>query len=191
MKQLLMRRDLHGFDRTALPEGYTTFVFHRGGDERMSEEEYRAGWFNVAPEWTNEQFESFYSDERIPVDGFFLVKNENGEIVAHSNVQLNEHREGTATVHFVEVKGSCRGKRLGYVATEQVLNYVEKHNIPVLYLTTDEFRIPAIKTYLKLGFIPVMWDVDMRDRWFPILKELGYEKAEIYDEDENKVEVDL
>ena len=94
-------------------------------------------------------------------------------------------------MHFVEVKGSCRGKRLGYVETEQVLNYVEKHNIPELYLTTDEFRIPAIKTYLKLGFIPVMWDVDMRDRWFPILKELGYEKAEIYDEDENKVEVNL
>ena len=94
-------------------------------------------------------------------------------------------------MHFVEVKNSCRGKRLGYVATEQVLDYVEKRNIPVLYLTTDEFRFPAIKTYLKLGFISVMWDVDMHDRWFSILKELGYKKAEIYDEAENKIEVDL
>ena len=34
-----------------------------------------------------------------------------------------------------------------------------------------------------------MWDADMRERWFPILKELGYN--EIYDEDEKLVKVDL
>lgn len=92
-------------------------------------------------------------------------------------------------MHFVEVKETEKGKRLGYVATEQVLDYVDSHAIQTTYLKTDEFRIPAIKIYLKLGFRPVMWDADMRERWFPILKELGYN--EIYDEDEKLVKVDL
>lgn len=191
VKQLLMRRDLSEFKETELPKGYSKFTFHRGGDERMSEDEYRKGWFNVAPHWTRQEFDNFYKDPRIPNDGFFLIKNEDGEIVAHSNVQLNEHKQSTATVHFVAVKENCRGKKLGYVATEQVLEYVQEHRIPTLYLTTDEFRIPAIKTYLKLGFKPVMWDIDMRERWFPILKELGYDIAEIYDENERMETVQL
>ena len=188
-KQLLMRRDRSTFMHTPLPDGYSLFKFHRGGDERMSEEEYIRGWFDVCPKWTRPEFDHFYYDDRIPEDGYFLILDKDKNIVGHSNVQLNEHKAGTATVHFVEVKETEKGKRLGYVATEQVLDYVDSHAIQTTYLTTDEFRIPAIKIYLKLGFRPVMWDADMRERWFPILKELGYN--EIYDEDEKLVKVDL
>ncbi len=189
-RQLLMRRDTIPFNHTPLPEGYEGFTFHRGGDERMSMREYYDGWFNVEPTWLPREFERFYNDDRIPSDGHFLIRRKDGgEIVAHSNIQLNEHRPGTATVHFVAVKPECRGLRLGYCVSEMVLDYAEAHNIPVMYLTTDEFRISAIKIYLKLGFRPVMWDGDIRQRWFPILRELGY--SEIYDENEKLISVEL
>ena len=188
-KQLLMRRDRCEFEHTPVPEGYSKFTFIRGGKAGMTEEEYIKGWFEVCPKWTVPEFEHFYNDDKIPDDGYFLILDKDNKIVGHSNVQLNEHKEGTATVHFVEVKTSEKGKRLGYVATEMVLDYVDSHNILTTYLTTDEFRIPAIKIYLKLGFKPVMWDGDMRERWFPILKQLGYN--EIYDEDEKLVKMTL
>ena len=104
MKQLLMRRQRAEFTHTPMPAGYTHFTFHRDGDERMSMEEYVKGWFEVCPDWTKEQFDCFYYDDRIPDDGYFLVLNADKEIVAHSNVQLNEHKEGTATVHSLTQK---------------------------------------------------------------------------------------
>lgn len=189
-RQLLMRRNSAPVLHTPLPDGYEQFVFHRGGDERMSMQTYTDGWFNVEPAWLPSDFEHFYQDDRIPFDGHFLIRRtDTGEIVAHSNIQLNEHKEGTGTVHFVAVKPECRGLRLGYCVSEMVLDYAEAHEIPVMYLTTDEFRIPAIKIYLKLGFRPVMWDSDMRERWFPILRELGCH--EIYDEEENLITIDF
>lgn len=186
MQQLLMRRDTPAsFAHTPLPEGYTRFTFHRGGDERMSLDEYKEAWFAVSPGWTQEQFDWFYQDTRIPEDGFFLIKDPEGHVVGHSNIQLNEHTEGSATVHFVEVKPQARGLRLGYCTSEMVLDYVEAHGIPTTYLTTDEFRMPAIRIYHKLGFRPVLCDETMRERWLPILRILGC--GEVYDENEQLI----
>jgi len=188
IKQLLMRRDTVPFTPTPLPDGFSRFTFHRGGDERMSMDEYIENWFRVDPFWSRVDFDRFYQDDRIPEDGHFLILDAKGKAVAHSNVQIAEHKPGTATVHFVSVADSCRGKRLGYCISEAVLDYAEKHSIPILYLTTDEHRIPALKIYLKLGFRPVLWDDDMADRWFPILRLLGYH--EYYDADENLLTLD-
>jgi len=188
-QQLLMRRDAGPVLHTPIAPGFEKFTFRRGGDERMDMQTYIDGWFNVSPDWSLDEFYHFYNDDRIPEDGHFLIRKQDGEIVAHSNIQLNEHKPNTATVHFVAVKEECRGYRLGYSVSEMVLDYAEEHHVPIMYLTTDEFRIPAIKIYLKLGFRPVMWDKDMRARWFPILKEIGCN--EIYDEEEKLITVDL
>jgi len=34
-----------------------------------------------------------------------------------------------------------------------------------VYLKTDDWRLPAIKTYLKLGFLPFLFSPDMEGRW--------------------------
>lgn len=185
--QLLMRRDSAPFTRTPLPEGYRYFTFRRGGNEEMSMEEYIKAWFRVEPFWNLDEFYFFYNDDRIPEDGHFLILDEKGEVAAHSNVQIDEHRPGTQTVHFVSVAERYRGRKLGYCVSEMVLDYAEKHNCPTLYLTTDEFRMPALKIYLKLGFKPVIGDKSLEERWFPIMRMLGY--REYYDKDEKLCEL--
>jgi len=45
-------------------------------------------------------------------------------------------------------------------------------------ISTDDFRLPAIKTYLDAGFRPVLWsdpDSDQRGRWDAVIAALGYE----------------
>ena len=37
--------------------------------------------------------------------------------------------------------------------------------LSAVYLTTDDFRIPAIRAYLKMGFVPVISSEDLRIRW--------------------------
>jgi mycothiol synthase len=43
-----------------------------------------------------------------------------------------------------------------------------------IYLNTDDERYPAIKTYLKLGFRPVLLTADMAARWETICNRLAW-----------------
>ena len=46
-----------------------------------------------------------------------------------------------------------------------------------MHLTTDDFRLSAIKTYLDAGFCPVLYadpDSDQRARWDAVIAALGY-----------------
>ena len=38
------------------------------------------------------------------------------------------------------------------------------------YLTTDDWRIPAIKSYLRIGFTPDISTEDFKARWDEIFK---------------------
>jgi hypothetical protein len=41
------------------------------------------------------------------------------------------------------------------------------------YLTTDDFRVPAIRSYLRAGFLPVLYQEDMAQRWAAVLQAMG------------------
>jgi len=43
-------------------------------------------------------------------------------------------------------------------------------------LETDDYRLPAIKTYLNLGFEPLLVHENQRDRWRNILSALGVQE---------------
>jgi mycothiol synthase len=46
-----------------------------------------------------------------------------------------------------------------------------------IYLQTDDWRLPAIKTYLNLGYVPLLCEPDMEERWRLVCRnlDLGYE----------------
>ena len=43
-----------------------------------------------------------------------------------------------------------------------------------IHLGTEDFRLPAIKTYLKLGYIPFIYAIGMNERWADICDKLGW-----------------
>ncbi len=43
-----------------------------------------------------------------------------------------------------------------------------------IYLKTDDHRLPALKTYLKLGYVPYLFAPDMPSRWRAICEKLGW-----------------
>ena len=57
-------------------------------------------------------------------------------------------------LHMVAVDPAHRGKRLGTHVSTAVIRYFESHGFASLYLMTDDWRLPAVKTYLQLGFEP-------------------------------------
>jgi mycothiol synthase len=41
-----------------------------------------------------------------------------------------------------------------------------------VFLNTDDFRLPAVKVYLKLGFVPFLHGPDMEARWRKVCAQL-------------------
>jgi len=66
-----------------------------------------------------------------------------------------------------------QGKGLGHVLVLHVLDYFRKKGFREAILDTDDFRLPAIKTYLKLGFDPVHIGENHRRRWEIVKHKLG------------------
>ena len=65
------------------------------------------------------------------------------------------------------------------------LEKLEARNCTYSILTTDDFRLAAIKTYLDAGFRPVLWadsESDQRARWDAVIAQLGYEPVAYFDE---------
>jgi mycothiol synthase len=70
-----------------------------------------------------------------------------------------------------------RGRGLGRLVTLAVLHHLRERGFRMADLSTDDFRLAAIKSYLGLGFVPVyLTDPDRIDdheaRWSAIFTTL-------------------
>ena len=43
-----------------------------------------------------------------------------------------------------------------------------------IYLKTDDWRLPAIKVYLQLGFVPFLFTMGMEERWKTVCAKLKW-----------------
>lgn len=75
-------------------------------------------------------------------------------------------------LHMVGVLPEYSGKGLGYAVSLAVLHKIRESGGTVACLETDDFRLPAIRIYLKLGFQPVYLDDSHPGRWERILQRL-------------------
>lgn len=76
-------------------------------------------------------------------------------------------------VHYVGAEPSEAGKGLGYAVVLAVLYRAREAGMTDAMLTTDDPRLPAIRTYLKLGFAPDMWHESHPERWRAVYQALG------------------
>lgn len=77
-------------------------------------------------------------------------------------------------VHMLGVMPKHQGKRLGHILVLHVLGYFKEKGFREAILDTDDFRLPAIKTYLSLGFEPVYIDESHRCRWKVIMHKIRF-----------------
>lgn len=109
--------------------------------------------------------------------GFFVVIHKaSGKLVAtamahHRPTAL--HPEG-GEVGWVGADPDHAGKGLGTAVVAAAVNRLIRAGYDHVYLSTDDFRLPAIKTYLKLGFEPMMYKDDMPGRWEAVKQTLGW-----------------
>lgn len=76
-------------------------------------------------------------------------------------------------VHYVGARVSDRGRRLGEVVTRRVLVHFAAAGLNQAVLETDDFRLPAVRTYLRLGFVPEPRTPGEARRWSKVLRNLA------------------
>ena len=120
----------------------------------------------------NQWQESDYDDlaARL-VDGrnghFGIEEIATGNLVAAADAEYFETElvAGMGTLGWVMSSPLHRGKKLGYSVCAAVMQHLAKHGFRTFHLSTDDGRVPAIKTYLNLGWRPWLYEDDMEDRW--------------------------
>ena len=108
-----------------------------------------------------------------------FVVNANGERVA--TITLITQSDGIGYVHMVQAMDSERGKGLGHAMANLAIAVFRERGLEEAILTTEDWRLPAIKTYLDAGFLPVIYETpehDMEKRWDEVLKQLKYGAVE-------------
>lgn len=83
----------------------------------------------------------------------------------------------SAVLNWVAVHPDHRGTGLAKVLTRLTMERAAQAGVTTVFLATDDFRLPAIRTYLALGFRPCLssWDGSHPWRWSKIAQQLGIE----------------
>jgi mycothiol synthase len=162
MSQLFMRRpNLEGLPLLpALPEGYEWCELREDELGPVS------ALLTLAFEddsWTAERVHREFLASPDVKKTFIIVCGE--KAVATASVQIPEKSPETGLLHWVASDTEHRGKRLGYIVSLAVLHELARHGCREAALLTDDPRLPAIKTYLNLGFLPVHTDDTHPARW--------------------------
>ncbi|MCL1793451.1 MAG: GNAT family N-acetyltransferase [Oscillospiraceae bacterium] len=166
MEQLKMLRESKIVDPAKFPEGYhmRSYIGENGdgaawckcclGGELGIEEASEAAFENkmLADKYVN------------PQNIFFLV-SPMGEIAGTVTYQYTGD-EDTGCIHMVAIEKSHQGKKLALPMILYAVQKILADGRKNIVLTTDDWRISAIKTYLRAGFCPVIGgDAEMEKRW--------------------------
>lgn len=135
----------------------------------------------LSEEDNNGSFEKRMSgEEGFKLSDVFFVEMNGVPVATVTAIPDRENRIGR--VHMVAAKPECRGRGVGAILNEISKARFYECGCIGADLTTDEFRVPAVRSYLRAGFLPVEYDEGMEERWTVWLKEQGYSNIEFIDE---------
>jgi len=173
MSQLAMRRpNLENLPpMPPLPAGYALRPCRKDEREGLAAVLERA-FPGFEQPWTAEKARAQLL-EAADVRETFVIEH-GGKIVATASVQMPPGATGgKGTVHWVAADPAHKGLRLGYRVSLAVLHRLVEEGCTEADLSTDDPRLPAIKTYLNLGFIPHYADDTHPARWSRVFQAMG------------------
>ena len=154
-----------------LPFGYTLRTYRRGDESRFYQVMELAGW----PGWNDKKLQPWMA--RIPPESWFMaVHVESGEIVATA-MGLHDHSElhpFGGELGWVAGDPAHAGQGLGMAVCAAVTARLIDAGYRNIHLYTEHWRLAALKTYLKLGYVPFLYMPEMPARWRAVCEQLQW-----------------
>ncbi len=172
VSKLRMRRDgLSGLPEQRALDGYGLRPY-REGDEQAWLSLLGASDFG---DWNRARLDRMLQDENdpLPRESIWFATLDDQPIAA-ANAYAYKDATGTfSKLGWVCAAPEHRGHGLAYVVSLAVMQYARNAGHCYMFLNTEDFRLAAIKTYLRLGFKPVILDESQEPRWSQIKREIG------------------
>jgi len=166
----MLREDMDDLPEIVIPPGYELRTY-RPGDE--------AAWCdimegNVGRGWTVDRCRAkLTEDARFQPESLFFVTHQGRPVASACAWQKDLDDQTVGAVHMVAALDAHRGKGLGHLVNAAVLHRLRDLGFRKAYLLTDDWRLPAIKSYLTAGFHPCHTHPSHPDRWQEIFKTLA------------------
>jgi mycothiol synthase len=153
------------------PDGYNLSTYKSGDEPRFYEVMDLSGW----PRWKDETLEPWLM--RIVPDGWFMIVHEGSQEIVATCMALHNYKwlhPFSGELGWLASDPAHAGKGLGQRVSAAVTARFIEAGYHHINLYTDDFRLPAIKSYLKLGYIPYLYTADMPERWKNICEQLQW-----------------
>jgi mycothiol synthase len=148
------------------PDGGYELRRYRPGDEEGIRRTLAASGF----EWTVQRVRDYLAEPERSEGTHVVVWGDRVVAVAFATRQ----GEAEGRLDFVAADPQHKGHRLGLAVCSAVMRYLADRGYPRVMLTTDDWRAPALVTYLRLGFRPNYCREDMPGRWQAVSERLGW-----------------
>jgi len=165
--QLAMVRDtLEDLPGIELPDGYDIRTYLPGD---------AVAWEHIIGESFGEEanpgpFDSVMrQDSAFRPERVFFITYNSMPVATASAWHMPKYGKEYGYLHYVGCLNEHRGKGLGGIVSYAALHCIREQGRTQALLRTDDFRIPALKTYLKLGFVPLLMDENQKERWKKVL----------------------
>lgn len=167
----MIRRRLDDLPVVELPEGYAIRTYRDGDGKHWAgilRESFKDDSFDEARFDREMKAHPAFRPDRI----FFVCSSDGSPCGTASAYRQESFGNNTGYLHYVAVCPAHAGKRLGTAVSIAVLNKFRSEGFSSAVLQTDDFRLAAIRTYLRLGFTPLMNHESHPGRWDIVLGKL-------------------
>jgi mycothiol synthase len=157
--------------KVELPDGYTIRTYEPGDEARFYEVMAQAGWSG----WNDEKLKPWLS--RILPDGWFMIISETNDEIAATAMCLHNYKEVNpfqGELGWLACDPAHRGRGLGLVVSAAVTARLIGAGYRRICLYTEDFRLGALKTYLKLRYVPLLYSPQLLGRWQAICEQLQW-----------------
>jgi mycothiol synthase len=169
MSQLRMEKnDLDSLPDVDVPVGYTLRTFQDGDEAGLG----RVYFASALGTETVGQVRSRLHDHPCFAPERVFVALHNDAIVGTASAWQSVLEPDVGYLHMLGVLPQHRGVGLGAALTVAALHFSRDEGFNAQRLRTDDWRVPAIKLYLALGYDPLVADCTHPRRWRKIARKI-------------------
>ncbi len=162
LEMLASLEDIDENGRETLPEGYSLREFRDCAEDV-------AAWDRIIGESFNNPDISFdklmLTDPQYRPERIIFVCCGDEPVATAAAWFIPDYGEDYGVIHMVGALPGYSGKKLGVTVVKAAMRKLKGEGRRFARLKTDDFRLPAVKSYLRLGFKPLIVDANQPDRW--------------------------
>ncbi len=155
-----------------MPPEYHLRTYRTGDEDRFYKVMELSGW----PGWAEEKLAPWRL--RILPEGWFMVVHTGTGLIVAVAMALRDTGEfgrPGGELGWLASDPSHAGRGLGLAVSAAVTTRLLQEGFQDVHLYTEHYRLPALKTYLKLGYIPYLYLPEMAGRWQLVCQQLGWQ----------------